>query len=180
MAKPSKDFLKLNPTYGKKTQSPKESLAVRRALQSDEEILGLASAQGHDREETRRYIAKASSLEIQFLRSWCKVAANRLPSCRHPCWEYRFSPTRRWRFDFAWPDVGIYVELEGGTWSRGRHTRGTGFAGDCAKYNAATLAGWTGFRIPSGAVDIALVKDIHDFVADAYARSEAAIRNGGG
>ena len=60
--------------------------------------------------------------------------------------EHRFHDTRRWRFDFAWPDIKLAVEVEGGTWARGRHTRGSGFAKDCEKYNAAVLLGWRVLR----------------------------------
>ena len=60
--------------------------------------------------------------------------------------EYRFAPPRRWRFDFAWPDKKLAVEIEGGVWSKGRHTRGKGFINDCDKYNAAVLLGWRVLR----------------------------------
>lgn len=64
-----------------------------------------------------------------------------------PVREHRFHLTRRWRFDFAWPDIKVAVEVEGGTWGgAGRHTRGSGFMADCQKYNAATLAGWRVLR----------------------------------
>lgn len=67
--------------------------------------------------------------------------------------EYRFHPVRKWRFDFAWPDFKIAAECEGGTWSGGRHTRGSGFAKDCEKYNAAALEGWTVFRFTKSMID---------------------------
>ena len=57
-----------------------------------------------------------------------------------------------WRFDFAWPERKIAAEIEGGTWARGRHTRGAGFEGDCRKYNAATLHGWRVFRFTGAMV----------------------------
>jgi len=60
--------------------------------------------------------------------------------------EHRFHPTRRWRFDFAWPAIKVAVEIEGGTWAAGRHTRPAGYAGDCCKYNAAVLLGWRVLR----------------------------------
>ena len=63
-----------------------------------------------------------------------------------PVREFAFHPTRKWRFDFAWPEYKIAVECEGGAWSGGRHTRGAGFIADCEKYNAAALAGWRVFR----------------------------------
>lgn len=64
--------------------------------------------------------------------------------------EYRFAPRRRFRFDFAWPDYMAAVEIEGGTWSGGRHTRGAGYEADCIKYNIATLKGWRVLRFTSG------------------------------
>ena len=72
-----------------------------------------------------------------------------------PVAEYRFHPERRWRFDYAWPELGaVAVELEGGTWVQGRHTRGGGFEKDCIKYNAAVLLGWRVLRFTRGMLDV--------------------------
>jgi very-short-patch-repair endonuclease len=61
--------------------------------------------------------------------------------------EYAFAkPERRWRFDYAWLDQKVAVELDGGSWVGGRHTRGVGFEGDCEKMNAATLRGFRVLR----------------------------------
>lgn len=60
--------------------------------------------------------------------------------------EHRFHPTRRWRFDFSWPLRMIAAEIEGGTWSGGRHTRGSGYEKDCEKYNEAVRLGWSVLR----------------------------------
>lgn len=81
-----------------------------------------------------------SALEAEF--AWQAHVANLPPHVA----EYRFSPPRRWRFDFAWPDHLLAVELEGGTYTRGRHVRPQGFEADCEKYNAAVLAGWRVLR----------------------------------
>jgi hypothetical protein len=102
-----------------------------------------------------------SELERLFAHYWRTLA----PDAPAPEREYRFAAyivggpgkgVRKrledvglydWRFDFAWPEHGkVAVETEGGTFSDGRHTRGAGYAEDCAKYNAATLAGWRVLR----------------------------------
>lgn len=57
--------------------------------------------------------------------------------------EYRFHPTRRWPFDFAYPERKIAIEVQGGTWSGGAHGRGSGIERDYEKINAAQILGWT-------------------------------------
>ena len=65
-----------------------------------------------------------------------------------PCLtEYQFHPERKWRFDFAWPEQKVALEVEGGSWMAGRHSRGAGFNADMEKYNAAVLAGWKVLRV---------------------------------
>jgi very-short-patch-repair endonuclease len=61
--------------------------------------------------------------------------------------EHRFAPPRRWRFDFALPELLIAVEIEGGVWTGGRHTRGSGFTADAEKYAEALCLGWRVLRI---------------------------------
>lgn len=56
--------------------------------------------------------------------------------------EFRFHPVRRWRFDYAWPDIKIALEVHGGVFTNGRHTRGKGFTEDKVKMNTAQLLGW--------------------------------------
>jgi len=73
-----------------------------------------------------------------------QLKALRLPASER---EYVFAPPRKWRFDFAWPALRAAVEVEGGTWVTGRHSRGKGFEQDCEKYNAATVAGWAVLRV---------------------------------
>jgi len=56
--------------------------------------------------------------------------------------EFKFHPTRQWRFDYAIPAYKIAIEIEGGVWINGRHTRGYGAVKDMEKYNQAVLLGW--------------------------------------
>ena len=56
--------------------------------------------------------------------------------------EYRFHPTRQWRFDYAIPDLRIAIEIDGGIWINGRHNRASGYLGDMEKFNAAATLGW--------------------------------------
>lgn len=60
--------------------------------------------------------------------------------------EFQFHPRRKWRFDIAWPDLMLAVEIDGGIWSGGRHTRRAGFHKDMEKINAATVLGWRVLR----------------------------------
>jgi hypothetical protein len=53
---------------------------------------------------------------------------------------------RDWRFDIAIPEYMIAVELDGGTWIQGRHSRGAGVISDMDKINAATVRGWRVLR----------------------------------
>lgn len=69
-----------------------------------------------------------------------------------PTREFRFSPPRMWRADFAFLRQKVLVECEGGTWVGGRHLRGAGFEADCHKYNEAALQGWTVLRFTSGMI----------------------------
>lgn len=66
--------------------------------------------------------------------------------------EFRFHPKRLWRFDLAWRIHKIGLEVDGGVFANGRHTRGVGFENDCIKFNAAQMLGWTMLRYSTGQV----------------------------
>lgn len=63
-----------------------------------------------------------------------------------PTRELVFAPPRKWRLDFAWPELKVAVEIDGGTWIGGRHSTGAGLDRDYEKHNAAALMGWTVLR----------------------------------
>jgi len=50
-----------------------------------------------------------------------------------------FHPTRQWRFDFAWPDHKVAIEIQG--FGKG-HNSYAGMSSDYEKHNAAMLLGW--------------------------------------
>ena len=89
-----------------------------------------------------------SDLEDEFERQLVLVGA---PPFEREYW-FAKELGRRWRFDFCWRQQKLAVEVEGGTWSRGRHTRGSGFEKDCEKYNTAALLGWIVLRFPGSMV----------------------------
>lgn len=64
--------------------------------------------------------------------------------------EHRFHPTRKWRFDFAWPEKMVAVEIDGGIWIKngGRHNQDS----DREKINTATEMGWRVFRFSTSQV----------------------------
>ena len=64
-----------------------------------------------------------------------------------PVMEYCFAPPRRWRFDLAWLDQRLAVEIDGGVWTQGRHTRGSGVVKDCEKFAHAAIHGWRVMRV---------------------------------
>jgi very-short-patch-repair endonuclease len=60
--------------------------------------------------------------------------------------EFKFHPDRKWRADFSIPSEMLLIEIDGGAWSGGRHTRGAGFIGDMEKLNAAACLGYRVLR----------------------------------
>lgn len=56
--------------------------------------------------------------------------------------EFRFHPDRKWRFDFAWPGKLVALEVQGGIFIQGRHSRGAALLKEWEKLNAAAGLGW--------------------------------------
>tara|TARA_R100001086_G_scaffold192604_2_gene109841 strand:- start:1266 stop:1586 length:321 start_codon:yes stop_codon:yes gene_type:complete len=84
-----------------------------------------------------------------------------------PVAEFRFAAPRRWRFDWAWPEDMLALEIDGGVWTRGRHTRGAGFLRDIEKLNTAAINGWSVLRTTPDKVQTQGLSDIERwFVAN--------------
>lgn len=72
-----------------------------------------------------------------------------------PLQEHPFHVARKWRFDFAWPELKLAIEVDGGIWSTGRSGhQGAGHIRDIRKGNDAIEAGWRVLHfIPEDIVD---------------------------
>lgn len=60
--------------------------------------------------------------------------------------EYKFSESRKFRFDIAILDMKVGIEYEGLMSAKSRHTTMTGFTNDASKYNLAQIEGWKVLR----------------------------------
>lgn len=88
-------------------------------------------------------------------------------SIPRPIPEYKFNPSRQWKFDYAFPEQMIAIEVEGGIFTGGRHSRGAGMKEDMEKYNAAAINGWRILRvIPTELSTIKTVKMLKQILID--------------
>lgn len=83
--------------------------------------------------------------------------------------EYRFDPDRKFRADFmvrsAWKvrnsrgvmveidGPSLLIEVEGGAWVNGRHSRGAGMEADCEKSALAAIRGYRVMRLTPAQVN---------------------------
>lgn len=103
----------------------------------------------HPLSETTPHAQRPAGSASSHSLSWqCRAVG--LPE---PVLELRFAPPRRWRFDLAFPAHKVAVEIDGGTWTGGRHTTGLGFLRDAEKLNEAALLGWLVLRVVPDWVD---------------------------
>jgi very-short-patch-repair endonuclease len=66
--------------------------------------------------------------------------------------QHRFHGERQWRFDFAYPALKLAIEVDGGTWTNGAHSRGSGISRDNEKLAAAVILGWRVMRATTNQV----------------------------
>ena len=74
--------------------------------------------------------------------------------------QFRFCPTRRWRADFAYVAERILIEVDGGAYVGGRHTRGQGFEADCEKTSTAAALGFRVIRLTGRMVKSGLAVEL--------------------
>ena len=98
-----------------------------------------------------------SALEDQFLGLW-QAHYPDLPLIREfsevSSWEADFQEryakskrSKRYRADFAHLASKSLIEIQGGTFNRGRHVTGSGYERDARKFNLATIGGWRIFLL---------------------------------
>jgi very-short-patch-repair endonuclease len=56
--------------------------------------------------------------------------------------EYQAIPARKFRFDFAFIEARLLIEVQGGTFNGGSHGRGVGINRDYEKNNLAVINNW--------------------------------------
>ena len=100
-----------------------------------------------------------SALEDKFHAEW-KLHWPQLELVREfsdvPMWEEDFQErcakskrSKRYRADFALPGSRSLIEIQGGTYMRGRHVSGSGYDRDARKYNLAMISGWKVYLLTS-------------------------------
>ena len=88
-----------------------------------------------------------SIMDNPIIREKCFFQALQKLDIPIPTKEYQFHHKRKWRFDYAFIDYKMAIEVEGGIWIQGRHTRPQGYINDMEKYNEANLMGWKIIRV---------------------------------
>lgn len=84
--------------------------------------------------------------------------------------EHQFHNTRKWRFDYAFPDLKVAIEVDGAVWTLGRHNRPAGYLADMEKLNTAASMGWLVLRITPDDRFLLTTRQIIDATLQ-YARS---------
>ena len=79
-----------------------------------------------------------------------QIRATGLPE---PEREYQAVPKRKFRYDFAFVQEKLLVEVQGGIWTRGSHARPKGITRDMTKLNLAQLAGWRVMQFSRGMIE---------------------------
>lgn len=80
--------------------------------------------------------------------------------------EFKFCADRKWRADFRIGTLPLLVEVEGGSWSGGRHVSGVGYRNDCEKYNAAVMRGYAVLRFTADMIRDGALATIEEAAAE--------------
>lgn len=108
---------------------------------SHRELRKVLTARGVDVPPPPRASTNRPDLEGQWLSLWSMLGHP------EPGRQHHFHPVRKWAFDFAWPGSKVAVEIQGGIWSNGGHTRGAQYAKDREKMFSAGELGWLVYEV---------------------------------
>lgn len=107
-----------------------------------------------DKTDARRQLEKEirENFKRQFEAVWQRCGGPELET------EHYFDNERLWRADYR---IGRWlIELDGGVFTGGRHTRALGYIEDCMKLNRAAMLGYQVIRIPTGCATDNYVSEI--------------------
>lgn len=112
-------------------------------------------------DEAKKLAAKVKreSLEDKFYSAWLAHAPKEFPT---PERQFKFHPERRFRYDFAWPQIKLCVDIQGGSFVNGGHSRGLGQQNDHSKHNEAQRLGFQVLQF--GTVEMKKPADVVDYV----------------
>jgi very-short-patch-repair endonuclease len=101
----------------------------------------------------------SSKLELKFINLWRSL---------HPSIELisevKLIPKRRFRFDFVHMDSKTAIELNGGNFINGRHTRPVALNNEYEKMNLALLNGYQVFTLSNQMINEKWVNEIYSYI----------------
>lgn len=104
---------------------------------------------------------KPSKLETELLR---QIKKAKLPT---PTREFMAIPGRMFRWDFAWLEKRLLVEVQGGIYQKGAHSTGRGIERDMVKLNLATMHGYKVLQFSSRMIESGYALGvIHDMLKE--------------
>jgi hypothetical protein len=101
----------------------------------------------------------SSKLELKFINLWQQLH----PSIKLIS-EVKLIPNRRFRFDFVHMDSKTAIELNGGNFINGRHTRPVALNNEYEKMNLALLNGYQVFILSSQMINEKWVNEISSYI----------------
>jgi hypothetical protein len=103
--------------------------------------------------ESQRKLIFRGTLEGRWLSRWERISAG--TEFTAPIQQYEAIPDRKFRYDFAFPDLRILVEVQGGICARTRmgHSSVTGQERDAEKLNLASAYGYRMFHFTTKMIE---------------------------
>jgi hypothetical protein len=123
---------------------------------ADEQVVAALAAPQQPKRKAKRTTHKVD-LQARKFRVWCKD--NDVPM---PAPEFKFAlPEREFRFDFAWVDEKVALEVNGGIFRKGGGAhQGKGHLRDMEKLNLAQTLGWDVLQVTPGELFNPLTLDL--------------------